>query len=42
MGDSSSEARGLGFYKEQCRVYTVAEVAAPGSPAFSNIPATDL
>lgn len=41
MGDSSSEARGLGFYKEQCRVYTVAEVAAPETN-ISNIPATDL
>lgn len=42
VADSSSEARGLGFYKEQCHVYTIAEVAAPGSSAFSNIPATDL
>lgn len=32
----------LGFYKEQCHVYTIGEVAMPGCPASSNIPATDL
>ena len=32
----------LGFYKEQCHVYTIDEVAMPGCPASSNIPATDL